>query len=170
MSADGLTYTFNLRAGLKWSDGQPLTAKDFEYSLKRQMDPATKSRYAQALWIIKGAEAFGSGKGTIDGVGVKATDDRTLVVTLSQQAPYFPQLIATWSAYPVRKDMIDKAGDKWTADPKTYIGNGHYRMTEWKQEQSLSAEKNPNYWGDNPGPDTIVWTLYANAWPGDYGL
>ncbi len=160
ISADGLTYTFNLRANLKWSDGQPLTAKDFEYSWKRQMDPNTKSRYLQALWPVKGAEAFGSGKGTADGVGVKAADERTLVVTLERPAPFFLHLVATWSAYPVRKDMIEKYGDKWTLSKDSYIGNGHYRMVEWKQEQSLTAEKNPFYWGENNGPDTIVWTLY----------
>ncbi|MCA1553023.1 MAG: peptide ABC transporter substrate-binding protein, partial [Chloroflexi bacterium] len=160
ISADGLTYTFNLRANLKWSDGQPLKASDFEYAWKRVTDPTTKSRYAQALWPIKGAEAFGSGKGTADGMMVKATDDRTLVVTLERSAPYFLQLAATWSAYPVRKDLIEKFGDKWTLTKESYIGNGHYRMVEWKQEQSMTAEKNPNYWGENNGPDQIIWTLY----------
>lgn len=160
ISADGLTYTFHLRANLKWSDGQPLTAKDFEYSWKRQMDPNTKSRYLEALWPVKGAEAFGSGKGTADGVGVKATDNSTFVVTLERPAPFFLQLVATWSAYPVRKDMIDKYGDKWTLTKDSYIGNGHYRMVEWVQEQRFVAEKNPYYWGENNGPDQVVWTLY----------
>lgn len=160
ISPDGVTYTFNLRAGLKWSDGTPLTAKDFEWTWKRQMTPETKSRYLQALWPIKGAEAFGTGKGKVDDVGVKATDDRTLVVTLERSAPFFLQLVATWSFYPVRKDMIEKFGDKWTLTKESYVTNGHYRMVEWKQEQSMTAEKNPNYWGENNGPDTIIWTLY----------
>src|SRR3989449_9112485 len=79
ISPDGLTYTFNLRSGLKWSDGQPLKASDFEYAWKRATDPATKSRYAQTLWPVKGAEAFGTGKGTADGMAVKATDGKTLL-------------------------------------------------------------------------------------------
>jgi oligopeptide transport system substrate-binding protein len=160
ISPDGLTYTFNLRAGLKWSDGQPLKASDFEYAWKRATDPATRSRYAQTLWPVKGAEAFGTGKGTADGMAAKATDDRTFVVTLERPAPFFMHLVATWTAYPVRKDVIDKAADKWTLTSDTYISNGHYRFVEWKQEQSFTVEKNPNYWGENNGPDTVVWTLF----------
>jgi oligopeptide transport system substrate-binding protein len=160
VSPDGITYTFNLRAGLKWSDGQPLKASDFEYAWKRATDPATKSRYAQTLWPVKGAEAFGTGKGTADGMMAKATDDRTFVVTLERPAPFFMHLVATWTAYPVRKDTIEKNGDKWTLGPDTYISNGHYRLAEWKAEQSMTVEKNTNYWGENSGPDTIVWTLF----------
>src|SRR5438093_6005827 len=78
ISPDGLTYTFNLRSGLKWSDGTSLKASDFEYAWKRATDPATKSRYAQTLWPVKGGEAFGTGKGTADGMAVRATDERTL--------------------------------------------------------------------------------------------
>ena len=163
ISPDGITYTFNLRAGLKWSDGQPLTAKDFEYSWKRATDPATKSRYAQALWPVKGAEAFGTGKGTAEGMQAKATDDRSFVVTLERSTPFFMHLVATWTAYPIRKDTIDKNGDKWTLTKDSYISNGHYRLVEWKPEQSMTVEKNPNYWGDNNGPDTIVWTLFDDV-------
>ena len=159
ISPDGLTYTFNLRSGLKWSDGQPLKASDFEYAWKRATDPTTKSRYAQTLWPVKGAEAFGTGKGTAEGMAAKATDDKTFVVTLERPAPFFMHLVATWTAYPVRKDMIEKAADKWTLGPDTYISNGHYRLVEWKPEQSMTVEKNPNYWGENNGPDTVVWTL-----------
>jgi len=160
ISPDGITYTFNLRPNLKWSDGQPLKAGDFEYSWKRATDPATKSRYAQTLWPVKGAEAFGTGKGTADGMAAKATDDRTFVVTLERSAPFFMHLVATWTAYPIRRDTIEKNGDKWTLAKDTYLSNGHYRLVEWKPEQSMTVEKNPNYWGENNGPDTIVWTLF----------
>jgi oligopeptide transport system substrate-binding protein len=160
ISPDGITYTFNLRSGLKWSDGQALKASDFEYAWKRATDPATKSRYAQTLWPVKGAEAFGTGKGTADGMAAKATDDKTFVVTLERPAPFFMHLVATWTAYPIRKDTIDKNGDKWTLTKDTYISNGHYRLVEWKPEQSMTVEKNPNYWGENNGPDTVVWTLF----------
>ena len=163
VSPDGITYTFNLRANLKWSDGQPLTAKDFEYAWKRATDPATKSRYAQALWPVKGGEAFGTGKGTAEGMMAKATDDRTFVVTLERSTPFFMHLVATWTAYPIRRDTIEKNGDKWTLTKDTYISNGHYRLVEWKPEQSMTVEKNPNYWGENNGPDTIVWTLFDDV-------
>jgi oligopeptide transport system substrate-binding protein len=160
ISPDGLTYTFNLRSGLKWSDGQPLKAADFEYAWKRATDPATKSRYAQTLWPVKGAEAFGTGKGTAADMAVKATDDKTLVVTLERPAPFFMHLVATWTAYPVRRDTIEKNAEKWTLTKDTYVSNGHYRLVEWKPEQSMTVEKNPNYWGENSGPDTVVWTLF----------
>jgi oligopeptide transport system substrate-binding protein len=160
ISPDGITYTFNLRQGLKWSDGQPLKAADFEYSWKRATDPVTKSRYAQVLWPVKGAEALGTGKGTAEGMGVKATDDRTFVVTLERPAPFFMHLVATWTAFPLRRDTIEKNGDKWTLGADTYISNGHYRLVEWKPEQSMTVEKNPNYWGENGGPDTVIWTLF----------
>src|SRR5207249_1947078 len=106
-----------------------------------------------------GLEAFGTGKGTAEGMAAQATDDKTFVVTLERPAPFFMHLVATWTAYPVRKDMIEKAADKWTLGPDTYISNGHYRLVEWKPEQSMTVEKNPNYWGENNGPDTVVWTL-----------
>ncbi len=160
ISPDGITYTFNLRPGLKWSDGQPLKALDFEYSWKRATDPVTKSRYAQVLWPVRGAEAFGTGKGTAEGMGVKAMDDRTFVATLERPAPFFMHLVATWTAFPLRRDTIEKNGDKWTLTADSYISNGHYRLVEWKPEQSMTVEKNPNYWGENGGPDTVIWTLF----------
>ncbi len=163
ISSDGLTYTFNLRSNLKWSDGQALTAKDFEYSWKRATDPTTKSLYAQALWPVKGAQAFGEGKGTVEGMQAKATDDRTFVVTLERSAPYFMHLVATWTAYPLRRDMVEKFGDKWTASRESMVSNGHYRLVEWLQEQKYTVEKNPSYWGENNGPDTVVWTLYDSV-------
>lgn len=165
ISPDGLVYTFTLRPNLKWSDGQPLTARDFEFAWKRNTDPATKSFYAQTLWPVKGAQAFGEGKGTAEGMQAKAVDDRTFVVTLERSAPFFMHLVATWTAYPLRKDMIEKFGDKWTATKDSYTSNGHYRLVEWKPEQSMTVERNPNYWGENKGPDTIVWTLFDNQGP-----
>jgi oligopeptide transport system substrate-binding protein len=168
ISPDGLTYAFNLRSGLKWSDGQTLKASDFEYAWKRATDPTTKSRYAQTLWPIKGAEAFGTGKGTAADMAVNATDDKTLAVTLERPTPFFMQLVATWTAFPVRKDTIDKNAEKWTLTKDSYISNGHYRLVEWKPEQSMTVEKNPNYWGENNGPDTIVWTLFDD--PSTKGL
>lgn len=160
ISPDGLVYTFTLRPGLKWSDGQLLSAADFEWTWRRNVDPATKSRYGQVLYPIKGAEAFATGKGSAAGMMVKAADERTLVVTLERLAPFFLHLMATWTAYPLRRDMIEQHGDSWTAAARTYISNGHYRLVEWKPGQQMIVEKNPHYWGENAGPDRIVWSLY----------
>jgi oligopeptide transport system substrate-binding protein len=162
ISPDGLVYTFALRPNLKWSDGQALTAKDFEWAWKRNSDPATKSRYTQVFYPIKGAEAFNTGKAKADDMMVKAGDERTLVITLERPAPFFMHLLATWTAYPLRRDTIEQNGDKWTADAKTYISNGRYKLVEWLPEQRMTVEKNLNYWGENNGPDRIVWTLYED--------
>jgi oligopeptide transport system substrate-binding protein len=162
IAPDGLTYTFTLRSGLKWSDGQPLAAKDFEWAWKRNTDPATKSRYTQVLYPIKGAEAFNTGKAGAEAMQVKASDDRTLVINLERPAPFFMHLLAVWTAYPLRQDTIEKNGDQWTANASAYIGNGHYRLVEWVPEQRMTVEKNPHYWGENKGVDKIVWTLYED--------
>jgi oligopeptide transport system substrate-binding protein len=115
------------------------------------------------LYPIKGAEAFNTGKGSADAMMVKAQDDRTLVLNLERPAPFFMHLLAVWTCYPLRRDTIEKNGDKWTADAKTYVSNGHYRLVEWVPEQRMTVEKNPNYWGENKGVDKIVWTLYEDA-------
>src|SRR5262249_53891724 len=95
-NADASVWTFHMRQGAKWTNGDPVTAKDFEYSFKRQLDPATKATYAGFLYDIKNAEAFNQGKAgvTIDQVGVKAENDSTLVVTMEGPRGYFPAIAA----------------------------------------------------------------------------
>ena len=96
VSSDGKTYTFHLRQGAKWSDGQPVTAKDFVYSFKRILDPATAADYASFLTDsgIVGAADFNSKKGTADQVGVRAVDDNTLEIQLEAPIGYFPNIVA----------------------------------------------------------------------------
>ncbi|HEY8597835.1 MAG TPA: ABC transporter substrate-binding protein, partial [Thermomicrobiales bacterium] len=107
ISADGLTYTFQLRSGLRFSDGSPLTAKDYAWTWKRNLNPDTASEYAQALYLITGAKEYNNGKTTDPNtVGVKATNDTTLVVTLVEPAPYFLALVATWPYVPLQQATI----------------------------------------------------------------
>ncbi len=98
---DVTEFTFTLRDGLTWSDGTPLNANDFEWTWKSVLDPATKSEYTSAMYPVKNAAKIDKGEASIDDLGVKATDDKTLVVTLEGPTPFFPLLAATWTYYPV---------------------------------------------------------------------
>ncbi len=153
ISADGLTYTFHLRKDAKWSDGKPVTAKDFEYAWKRALDPKTASEYATQLYYLKNGATFNKSakpdavkKATIDEVGVKATDDYTLVATLESATPYFLSLTAFPTYAPIRKDIVEKNPKDWAIKAETYVSNGPFMMKEYKPKDSLNFVKNPNYW------------------------
>ncbi|OGQ21901.1 MAG: hypothetical protein A3C46_01380 [Deltaproteobacteria bacterium RIFCSPHIGHO2_02_FULL_44_16] len=146
VSSDGLLYTFHLRQDAKWSNGDPVTAHDFEYSWKRALDPKTGSYYASYFYIIKGGQEFNEGKNT-DGnsVMVKALDDVTLQVTLKHPAHYFPQMIAYPAYRPVHRKTVETFGDKWT-HPEHIVSNGPYKLVSWEVQKEMVAEKNPYYW------------------------
>ncbi|MEZ0536257.1 peptide ABC transporter substrate-binding protein [Caldicellulosiruptoraceae bacterium PP1] len=145
ISKDGKVYTFKLRDA-KWSDGKPVTAQDFEYAWKRALDPKTASEYAYQMYYIKNGRAFNEGKAKASDVGVKALDAKTLQVTLEAPTPYFIDLTNFPTYFPVRKDIVEKYGDKWATDPKTYIGNGPFKMVQWTHNSQIVLEKNANYW------------------------
>ncbi|MGA7671945.1 MAG: peptide ABC transporter substrate-binding protein, partial [Nitrolancea sp.] len=145
-NADASEWTFHLRDS-KWSNGDPVTAQDYEYSYKRQLDPATAAPYAGFLYDIKNGEDFNLGTGslTADDVGVKATDDKTLVVTCKGPTGYFPVLAAYTAAAPSHKASVEKYGDKWT-EAENIVCNGPFTLTEWKHNQSYTLKRNDNYW------------------------
>src|SRR5216110_1175402 len=154
LSADGLTYTYTLKDGLKYSDGSPLTAKNFEYAFLRGCDPAAAGDYAFVFYIIVGCETY-NGMDTKKAtpaelaaarakVGVKATSDKDIAFTLTDPAPYFVPITALWQGWPVRESDVTKGGDKWT-EPATYIGNGPFKLTEWKHNEKMVYERNDNY-------------------------
>ncbi|MFF2498210.1 MULTISPECIES: peptide ABC transporter substrate-binding protein [Peribacillus] len=144
-SEDGLTWTFKLKDGLKWSNGDPLTASDFEYAWKYALKPETAADYAYQLYYLKGGEAYNSKKGKEEDVGVKATDEHTLVVTLEQPTPYFLDLTSFYTFYPIDK-KVQEENPKWALDAKTHVSNGPFKLTEWKHKESLKIEKNENYY------------------------
>ena len=152
VSEDGTTYTFHLRDGLKWSDGKALTASDFVYSWNRAISPDTAADYAYMFEVIQGYE---------DGnLNITAPDDKTLVVKLNNAVPYFLELCAFPTYSPVRQDLIEANGEAWAVDPKTYIGNGPYKMTEWVPGSHMIYEKNKNYWDyKNLGSEKIKFVL-----------
>ncbi|MDE6601093.1 MAG: peptide ABC transporter substrate-binding protein [Lachnospiraceae bacterium] len=144
-SEDGLTWTFHLRDGLKWSDGSDLTANDFVYSWRRVCDPMVAAPYAETvLGMVEGyADAIG---GNLEALGVEATDDSTLVVHLSQPCSYFGSLAAFATLSPVQQATIDANGDGWAVAADTYVCNGSFYISEWVPGSYIMCTKNPNYW------------------------
>ena len=144
VSEDGKVYKVTLKDGLKWSDGNPVTAEDFEFSWKRVLDPKLESQYAYQLYYLAGAEDYNKGKGKAEDVGVKALDPKTLQVTLKQPTAYFDSLMAFYTYYPVSKKVVE-ANPDWAKDPKTFISNGPFMLKEWTHNAKIVMDKNPNY-------------------------
>ncbi|ACB61967.1 4-phytase [Exiguobacterium sibiricum 255-15] len=145
VSEDGLTYTFKLRDS-KWSDGSDVTAKDFEYAWKRVLDPKSGSQYAYIMYIIDGAEAYNTGKGKPADVGVKAVDDKTLEVKLTQPAEYFKALTGFGSFMPLKQEFVEEKGKDFATNPENFLYNGPFQLTDWKTEVGWSYKKNDQYW------------------------
>lgn len=147
VSADGLTYTFHLRDA-KWSNGDPVTANDFEFSLKNILNPATGAQYSYVIVpLIKGAAEYNSGKGKVEDVGIKALDAKTLQVTLTVPATYFLDIMGFGVYGPVDEKYYNEVGaDKYGKDADKMLYNGPYTMDSWNHEVGLVLKKNPNYW------------------------
>jgi oligopeptide transport system substrate-binding protein len=154
ISEDGKTYTFKLRSDVTWSDDEKVTAGDFEYAIKRMLNPDTAAEYASFYYDIVGAEAYNGGTGTADAVAVDAIDDTTLEIKLVKVRPTFLQLMAMWPTWPTREDIVTQYGSQWT-EPPHYIGNGPFVLTEWVHQDHLTFEVNDNYWGKKPKLDRI---------------
>ena len=157
-SEDGLTWTFTMRDGLKWSDGTDLNAKDFEYSFKRMVDPNTAAPYAETcLGMIDGfEEAAGfpdaDGNPTAepnpDALNVKASDDgKTLTIVLSYPCSYFDKMAAFATMSPVQQATVEANSDAWCTSPDTFVSNGPYMITDWTPSERIVLTKNPNYVG-----------------------
>ena len=177
-SEDGLTWTFTMRDGLKWSDGTDLNAKDFEYSFKRMVDPNTAAPYAETcLGMIDGfEEAAGfpdaDGNPTAepnpDALNVKASDDgKTLTIVLSYPCSYFDKMAAFAAMSPVQQATVEANGDSWCTSADTFVSNGPYMITDWTPSERIVLSKNPNYVGgwDNSKivSDTITLLLLEDS-------
>ena len=162
VSGDGRTLTFTLRAGLKYSDGQPLAARDFVYSWRRHLDPRTAGEYAFLGHALEGGAALNAStdrdpaglEALRSALGVRATDDRTLEFRLTGPAPWFQSALATWCGVPVREYSVAQAGARWT-EPATYTGNGPYILREWERQNRMVFEANPYYHFGPPVVKTI---------------
>jgi oligopeptide transport system substrate-binding protein len=142
-SPDGLTWTFYLRDAT-WSDGVPVTADDFVFSLRRILAPETASEYASLLYLIKNAQPVNEGKAPGTALGVRALGPKTLEITLEHPAPYLPELAKHQTMYPVPKHMVEKYGDGWIR-PDRFVGNGPFRLTEWRLGDYVKVVKNPRF-------------------------
>ncbi len=162
ISPDQATYTFTLRQGPTWSDGQPVTAKDYEFAWKRNIDPKTASDYATTLYPVKNAVQINTDGMEPSELGVKATDDRTLIVTLEEPAAYFLRLASTWTLFPLREDVIAQHGDKWV-DADKIVTNGPFLLKEWKQDAQLTLERNDNYWGPKPALQRAIYRIFPEG-------
>jgi oligopeptide transport system substrate-binding protein len=160
VSEDGLVYTFTLKDA-KWSDGEPVTAGDFEFGWKRAMNPETASEYSFIMESasIKGAAEYIGGTGSADEVGVKALDDKTLEVTLTAPTEYFLGLTGFYTFMPVREDVVDVEGI-WAKDPAKAISNGPFKLSEYKAGDKIVLVKNENYWNaDSVKLNTITASM-----------
>ena len=144
VSEDGKTYTFTLRDS-KWSNGDPVTAQDFEFAFKRILDPNNAFPSAFLAYYIAGAEEFNNGKGNADGVKVKAVDDKTLEVQLKAPAGYFLHILTQPTFFPVNKKVAE-SNPKWSENASTLVTNGPFKMEDWVHDQSVKVVKNDGYW------------------------
>jgi oligopeptide transport system substrate-binding protein len=146
ISADRLTYTFHLRPGIAWSDGTPVTARDFRWSWLRVLRPENAARYASMLYPVENAEGYS--KGTIadeNRVAIAAPDDSTLIVKLAQPTPYFLYLTQFYTCLPVPRPAIERYGNRWTR-PENIVCNGAFLLKYWRQNDRFEFVKNPRYW------------------------
>ncbi|NMC57195.1 MAG: peptide ABC transporter substrate-binding protein [Eubacteriaceae bacterium] len=164
VSSDGKVYTFTLRDDAKWSDGKAVTAADFVYSWQRLINPETMANYGYILEPVQNAMAIMYGEKAPSELGVKAIDEKTFQVTLEEPCSYFLDICAFPSTFPVRGDIIEANGDQWTFNASTYIGNGPYKMADWKHNSYIQLTKNENYYDyAKLGPASIKFTLMDDS-------
>jgi oligopeptide transport system substrate-binding protein len=158
-SDDGKTYVFNLRPEAKWSNGDPLTANDFVFSLRRGVDPKTVSVYSYILSPILNADDITAGKRPPEDLGVRAIDDHTLEITLANATPYFLGLLTHSMAYPVHRASLEQHGDAFTR-PGNLVGNGAFKLDDWVVQSHVKVVRNPYYWDNASNKLDEVW-FYA---------
>lgn len=165
ISEDGTVYTFHLRDGLKWSDGSPLTASDFVYSIQRVLTPSTTAKYYSMIAdYIKGAKEFYEGTATAEELGAKALDEKTLEITLIQPTSFFIDVVSMWCYYPVQEATIAANGDRWTASADSYICNGPFKMEQINMGEGYVLVKNENYWdADNVTLEKLTFRFILDS-------
>ncbi|WP_436374498.1 peptide ABC transporter substrate-binding protein [Cytobacillus sp. BC1816] len=159
ISEDGKTYTFHIREDAKWSNGDPVTAGDFEFAWKRLLNPDTGSSAAFLGYFIEGGEAYNNGEGSADDVKVKAVDDKTFEVTLVSPQAYFLSVITNPAFFPINEKVATE-NPKWFAEAESFVGNGPFNLTEWEHDSHFVMEKNDQYWdAETVKLDKIHWAI-----------
>lgn len=159
VSPDGMKYIFHLRSNGKWSNGEAVTAQDFEFAWKRVLNPEVASENAYMLFPIKNAQAYNEKKASVNEVGVKAIDEHTLEVTMEKPTAYFLGLVAFHAFYPVNQKIVTADPEKWATNVNTLIGNGPFKVTNWVHSGKIEFAKNEQYW------DAGVVKLAKMEWP-----
>lgn len=159
VSPDGLQYVFHLRSTAKWSNGEKVTAQDFEFAWKRALAPETASENAYMFFPIKNAQAYNEKKVGVEQVGIKVINEDTLEVTLEKPTAYFLGLTAFHAFYPINQKIVTTNGDKWATDVNTLIGNGPFKISNWVHSGKIEFVKNDQYW------DGAVVKLSKMEWP-----
>jgi oligopeptide transport system substrate-binding protein len=169
VSPDGRTYTFTIRPGMTYSDGQPVTAQDYAFAIKRACSPVVAGNYSNILFDVVGCQAWRTAdtskvsksklremEQTVSNA-IKALDAHTLRIQLLKPAGYFPYVMATWVTYPSRPDLVKAGGANWWKNPKYYIGNGPFKVVSWKPRQQWVLALNESYFRGKPGIKTFIW-------------
>ena len=142
VNEDGtVTYTYTLRDGMKWSDGEPVTANDFVFAWNRAASDDLAADYGYMFEVVDGYDEVAGGEA--DSMNIEATDDKTIVVTLKNSITYWNELLAFPAYFPVREDVV--ANESWATDPSTYVCNGAYTMSDWSHNSVITLKKNDNY-------------------------
>ena len=163
VSKDGKTYTFKLRPGVKWSDGIPLKAKDFVYSWRRLLTPATAASYAYLLYDVQGAEAFNKGVlKDFSKVGVKALNDSTLQVKLARAIAYWIDIPTFWVTFPLRQDVVEKYGaisnSDWAA-PGKMVTLGAFSLVSHDYDSKIVVKASKDYYAARGNVETIEFMV-----------
>jgi oligopeptide transport system substrate-binding protein len=151
----GTRYLFHLRKNVYWGDGKPVTARDFDYAWRRLLNPVTAAQYAFFLYDVVGARELNTAKGESNQaeaakkLGIRVIDDYTFEVKLTKPAAYFIYLTAVCASYPMRQDVVEKWGDRWT-EPAHLITNGPFKLTRWQHEYKMELEANDKFWSGPP--------------------
>jgi len=157
VSENGLEYVFTLREDARWSDGSPVTAGDFVYSLRRIMNPETGAKYANILFPIRNAEAINKGEADLDALGVEAIDDHTLKIALEAPTPYFLELLTHQTSLPVHPPSVEEHGNAFV-QPGNMVTNGPYRLVSFTPNDKLVIEKSPTFHSaDSVAIDEVVY-------------
>ncbi|KOO47920.1 peptide ABC transporter substrate-binding protein [Viridibacillus arvi] len=159
VSDDGLTYTFTIRDGAKWSNGDAVTAGDFVFGWLHMLDPETASPAAFLAYPIDGAEAYNTGEGKAEEVAIKAIDDKTFEVKLNAPTDAFLSIITNPSFFPVNEKVATE-NPKWFAEADSFVGNGPFNLSEWEHDVKFVFKKNDQYWDkDIVKLDKVDWAM-----------
>jgi len=168
---DATQLTFHMRPDLKYSDGTPITSENFRFAVERTCDPNTAGEYQGILFEIVGCQAFAETDPTDQAaydaakaaLGATTPDESTLVLDLTQPAPYYATIASLWVFYPVRADLVTGAADDWWKDPTKQIGNGPFQMTSFDDGLQIEFKANENYWAGRPKLDGITYVYQGES-------